>query len=102
MKSKKELYNFLLQDCQAYLPPMDATNVNFLKQIKRGTKEVRVSARKSSIIITSAGTRSWWPRCHRSRASPLIEDIAQPFKYKPLSIKCEGSHSFQRQLRLNL
>ena len=22
MKSKKELYKFLLQDCQAYLPPM--------------------------------------------------------------------------------
>ncbi len=31
MKSKKELYNFLLQDCQAYLPPMDTTNVYFLK-----------------------------------------------------------------------
>jgi hypothetical protein len=41
MKSKKELYNFLLQDCQAYLPPMDATNVYFfLKQIMRGGKEV--------------------------------------------------------------
>jgi hypothetical protein len=31
MKSKKELYNFLLQDCQAYLPPMHSTNVYFLK-----------------------------------------------------------------------
>ena len=32
MKSKKELYNSLLQDCQAaYLPPMDSTNVYFLK-----------------------------------------------------------------------
>ncbi len=31
MKSKRELYNFLLQDCQAYLPPMDAVNVYFLK-----------------------------------------------------------------------
>ena len=40
MKSKKELYNFLLQDCQAYLPPMDATNVYFLKQVMRGGKEV--------------------------------------------------------------
>ena len=39
-KSKKELYNFLLQDCQAYLPPMDATNVYFLKQVMRGVKEV--------------------------------------------------------------
>ena len=40
MKSKMELYNFLLQDCQAYLPPMDATNVYFLKQVMRGVKEV--------------------------------------------------------------
>jgi hypothetical protein len=31
MKSKKELYNFLLQDCQLYQPPIDATNVYFLK-----------------------------------------------------------------------
>ena len=31
MKSKKELYNFLLQDCAAYLPPMHSTNVYFLK-----------------------------------------------------------------------
>ena len=31
MKSKKELYNFLQQDCQAYVPPMDSTNVYFLK-----------------------------------------------------------------------
>ena len=42
MKSKKELYNFLLQDCQAYLPPMDSTNVYFLKQIMRGAKEVSI------------------------------------------------------------
>ena len=40
MKSKNKLYNFLLQDCQAYLPPMDATNVYFLKQVMRGGKEV--------------------------------------------------------------
>ncbi len=40
MKSKNELYTFLLQDCQAYLPPMDATNVYFLKQVMRGVKEV--------------------------------------------------------------
>jgi hypothetical protein len=40
MKSKKELYNFLLQDCQAYLPPLHSTNVYFLKQIMKGEKEV--------------------------------------------------------------
>jgi len=31
MKSKKELYNFLLQDCAAYLPLMLSKNVFFLK-----------------------------------------------------------------------
>jgi hypothetical protein len=31
MKSKKELYNFLLQDGQAYLPPISSTNVYFIK-----------------------------------------------------------------------
>jgi hypothetical protein len=41
MKSKKELYNFLLQDCQAYLPPMHSTNVYFLKQVMKAEKEVR-------------------------------------------------------------
>ena len=39
-KSKKELYNFLLQDCQAYLPPLASTNVYFLKQIMNGNKDV--------------------------------------------------------------
>jgi len=43
MKSKKELYNFLLQDCQAYLPPMDSTiftvdRVKFEKMIKDAVK----------------------------------------------------------------
>ena len=42
MKLKKELYNFLLHDCQAYLPPMDATNIYLLKQIMRGAKEVKL------------------------------------------------------------
>ena len=40
MKSKKELYNFLLQDSQVCLPPMEATNVYFLNQVMRGGKEV--------------------------------------------------------------
>jgi hypothetical protein len=41
VKSKKELYNFLLQDGQAYLPPLTSTNVYFLKQIINGNKDVR-------------------------------------------------------------
>ena len=39
-RSKKELYKFLLQDCRAFLPPLDATNVYFFKQVLKGEKEV--------------------------------------------------------------
>ena len=42
MKSKKELYNFLLRDGQAYLPPLGSTNVYFLKQVMRGDKDVSI------------------------------------------------------------
>jgi len=35
-QSKKEVYNFLLQECEAYLPKVDTINVFFLKQIVRG------------------------------------------------------------------
>ena len=40
LKSKKELYQFLVQDCSAYLPPIQSTNVYFFKAIMRGTKDV--------------------------------------------------------------
>jgi hypothetical protein len=30
-RSKKELYDFLSQDCKAYLPKIDSTNVYFYK-----------------------------------------------------------------------
>jgi hypothetical protein len=40
-QSKKEVYNFLMQECEAYLPKVDTINVFFLKQIVRGMKEVR-------------------------------------------------------------
>jgi hypothetical protein len=39
-KSKNELHNFLAQDCKAYLPKLDSTNVYFLKDLFHGTKEV--------------------------------------------------------------
>jgi hypothetical protein len=40
MQSKKELYEFLILDCQAYLPRIDSINVYFLKSIIRGEKDV--------------------------------------------------------------
>lgn len=38
--SKKDVYNFLTQECEAYLPKLDTVNIFFLKQITRGAKEV--------------------------------------------------------------
>lgn len=39
-RSKKELYNFLSQECGAYLPRHNSTNIYFLKDIIMGEKEV--------------------------------------------------------------
>jgi hypothetical protein len=58
MKSKKELYNLLLRDGQAYLPPLGSTNVYFLKQVMRGDKDVRIyKVIITFIYSTSRGTR---------------------------------------------
>lgn len=39
--SKKEIYNFLTLECEAYLPKIDTVNIFFLKEIMRAQKEVR-------------------------------------------------------------
>ena len=41
MASKRDVYNFLTIECEAYLPKVDTVNIFFLKQITRGAKEVR-------------------------------------------------------------
>ena len=41
--SKKELYDFIVLDCQAFLPKVESINVYFLKQIMRGDKEVSLN-----------------------------------------------------------
>ena len=38
MASKKDVHNFLTQECEAYLPKLDTVNIFFLKQITRGAK----------------------------------------------------------------
>jgi hypothetical protein len=38
--SKRELYNFLSQECHAYLPKMETINIYYLKQIVRAEKDV--------------------------------------------------------------
>ena len=40
INSKRDVYNFLTHECEAYLPKMDTVNMFFLKQITRGAKEV--------------------------------------------------------------
>ena len=40
MKSKKELYIFLLRDGQVYLAPLQSVNVYYLKQLINGNKDV--------------------------------------------------------------
>ena len=59
MKSKKELYNFLLRDGQAYLPPLGSTNVYFLKQVMRGDKDVRIQKAIISLIYSTSRGRRW-------------------------------------------
>jgi len=46
--SKKEIHDFLVQDCQAFLPKVESINVYFLKQILRGDKEVRLNLNQDS------------------------------------------------------
>jgi hypothetical protein len=40
-RSKKELHDFMLQDCRAYLPRLESTSIFFMKDIICGRKEVR-------------------------------------------------------------
>ena len=44
MASKRDVYNFLTLECEAYLPKVDTVNIFFLKQITRGAKEVSPSS----------------------------------------------------------
>ena len=36
MSSKRDVYNFLQLECEAYLPKLDSVNTYFLKQITSG------------------------------------------------------------------
>jgi hypothetical protein len=43
MQSKRDVYNFLTHECEAYLPKLDTVNMHFLKQVTRGAKDVSTS-----------------------------------------------------------
>ena len=69
-RSKKELYDFLSQDCKAYLPKIDTTNVYFYKQVARGTKEVSLPLPMAVVYQERLGqtcrsTPDWRPHLWR-------------------------------------
>jgi hypothetical protein len=39
-RSKKEMYDFLVHDCKAFLPKIDAVTIFFMKQITKADKDV--------------------------------------------------------------
>ena len=60
VSSKRDVYNFLTQECEAYLPKMDTVNIFFLKQVTRGTKDVSPSHAKLVVCeaVSSQGVSS--------------------------------------------
>ena len=52
ISTKRDVYNFLTQECEAYLPKLDTVNIFFLKQITRGTKDVRL--RRHYLLVYKA------------------------------------------------
>jgi hypothetical protein len=39
-RSKKEMYDFLVHDCKAFLPKIEAVTIFFMKQITKAEKDV--------------------------------------------------------------
>jgi hypothetical protein len=52
VQSKRDVYNFLSMECEAYLPKMDTINTYFLKQITSGKKDV--SALLTDLVVYQA------------------------------------------------
>ena len=50
--SKRDVYNFLTQECEAYLPKLDTVNIFFLKQITRGAKDL--SMKLANLVVCQA------------------------------------------------
>ena len=66
MHSKKDVYNFLTLECEAYLPKLDTVNIYFLKQITSGKKEVIMIMHNFCSASNVQESKSL--QCHRSMA----------------------------------
>ena len=81
VQSKRDVYNFLAQECEAYLPKMDTVNIFFLKQITRGTKDVSILSTdilvcKALCIEGSSSTLNRWSYNRRFSKTCKEEAIA--------------------------
>ena len=73
MASKKDVYNFLTIECEAYLPKLDSINMFFLKQITRGMKEVSGLISHGAVhqAISGEGGRGATDRGSHGRGLPV-------------------------------
>ena len=79
--SKRDVYNFLTQECEAYLPKLDTVNIFFLKQITRGAKEVSTTLADLAVCeaLCSQGVRGTLDRGPNYRILPQpCEEEAGP------------------------
>ena len=53
--SKRDVYNLLAMECEAYLPKMDTVNISFLKQIARAQMYVRLILANHTVHQATAG-----------------------------------------------
>ena len=78
-QSKKELYDFLTQECHAHLPKIGSTNVYFYKEVARGKKEVRCNKLTAIVFKREAVKASAVPQIEEL----TCEDILNYAKAKP-------------------
>src|ERR1700689_5559284 len=80
-RSKKELYDFLCQDCKAYMPKIDSPNVYFYKQVARGAKEVSLRLPMAVVYKERLGqnycsTSPVKSSCRMQRGSPIYSSTS--------------------------
>ena len=72
--SKRDVYNLLSQEGEAYLPKMDSANIYFLKDITRGRKDVSAPVPDPAVhqAVSSEGGSSPSDRGSQSRGLPEV------------------------------
>ena len=97
ISSKKDVFNFLTQECEAYLPKLDTVNIFFLKQITRGTKDVSLLILTQQYIKRSAVKVAAVPQIegltvedfltHARKKAPLLKYLPDENDWKHLDKK---------------